>query len=205
MLDVNKVIHDNQSLIDRFVNLCLCKDTIYDSRYRWFYSLISKDRVSDLISFLCADDLRSEICVYILERARKYKKTEIEFSQYLKKAIGWYIKDHLLKLERYYKYNYAFSQEISIDTTQQIEPITIDLNWVITNTKINLNTYDKYLLYLYCQKCYTISEIEPLVYQEKTTLSKQLNSIKRIARNYYAPKESNPEDYRRREFKRTCQ
>lgn len=190
MLDLNKVITENKKLIERFVDLSLCEDKIYDTRHKWFYSLISKDRLEQIVPYISRDDIRSEIHLYLIDAASRYKKSYFDFTQYIKKSIAWHIKDHLLVIYRQYKRDTAFYKELSLDIKpEELSSININLNWIFTDDTISLDTYQKYLLYLYTNKCYTIDQIQNIVYQEKTTLRKQLNSIKIIVRNFYAHKE----------------
>lgn len=190
MLDLNRIITENRKLIERFVDLSLCEDTIYDTRHRWFYSLISKDKLEQIVPYLSKEDIRSEIHLYLIEAASKYKNSYFEFTQYIKKSIAWHIKDHLLSIHRIYKWDTVFYKQLATEITlEELPSINVNLNWILTDNTISLTIYEKYLLYLYTNKCYTIDQIQSIVYQEKTTLRKQLNSIKNIVRNFYAHKE----------------
>jgi hypothetical protein len=182
-----KIINDNKLLIERFTNLAYGIDRTYDSTHKWFYSLISKEEVIRLQSYTSRDDLRSEIISHIILRLQNYNKTDYEFSLFLHKSIGWYLKDFLLKIDRQTNKHEFYKDYISYQTVNDY----LSLDWVFNNKNNHLDIYDRFLLYLYVDKMHSIDRIASIVYQEKTTIRKNIKRIKNVFRSINYAKNTN--------------
>ncbi|HLX53965.1 MAG TPA: hypothetical protein VKR58_08485 [Aquella sp.] len=166
MINIVNFIKENQKLINRFIDLSMCRDRIFDSRRRWFYSLISRDILLSIQHLICEDDLRQDIYLRIIELA-KNSNNDRALKQYLQKDIGWYLRDKLNGLVQpeivYQAEDYDYINESKLDI--------LDLHNILSSQD---NIYGKYLLFLFTKKCYTINQISEILYQDRSTIRKHI-------------------------------
>jgi hypothetical protein len=180
MIDISDFLKTNNKFIERFVDLTLCRDAIYDSVHRWYYSLISIDKLEAIQYLFLEDDIRSEINLHIIEQAQNYSKNPKLFKQYLQKDLIWFLKYKVNSLVKQLK-EYQ-SEDIQYDSIDEFALDAITLKNLFSNKN---NIYNKYLLYLHTNKCYTINQISDLIYRERSSLRKDLKHVVRKFRNYH--------------------
>lgn len=168
------ILNQNQNLINRFVDLGFCTDRVYDSRHRWFYSLIDKDAIKKILPFILREDLEAHINLYIIEQLTHYKGSDEAFSAYLKKGLAWCVRDYLTPLMRYYEILEDYSPDRKVSF---IQTSNVTLNWLISSSNQLLTSYEKYIVYLWLHKCYTINEIASIVFQERSSVRDTMQHI----------------------------
>lgn len=166
MINVAKFIEENYILINRFIDLSMCRDEKFDSRHRWFYSLISFDTVQSIQYLICEEDLRQDISLHIIEMAQTATNHKA-LKQYLHKDLGWFVRDKLNALVQpvvvHEAQQYAELDESKLDV--------LDLRNILKSVD---NVYGKYLLFLFSKKCYTINQISEILYQDRSTIRKRI-------------------------------
>lgn len=170
---MENILQQNRELIERFVSLVTCNDSIIDSKHAWFYSILSKEEVSLLN--ISEEDIRQDITLFILEQYKNYTGTN--FSVFLNLSLSWFVRDKILHVWK----EIDILDNIIHPTYCVINPFELlDIRWVLAQDNIPLTEYERYLLYLDLYKCYTINEISEIVYQDRSTLRKSLNTAKQI-------------------------
>jgi DNA-directed RNA polymerase specialized sigma24 family protein len=161
------ILEENKKLIERFVSLATCTDYNIDSNYRWFYSKVSRRELFNL----CIDpeDIRHDIVVFILEQKKKYKGRD--FNAFLPLSLARYVRDHLKKLIKQSKIQ---------STNSYVYNYATELEWMVSKDNLPLTIYERFLLYLNLQQCYTVNEIAKFTYQDRSTVRKTLQTAKQI-------------------------
>ncbi len=185
MVDVSEVIEKSYALTERFVKLSLGIDTVYDSRNKWFYSLIPLETVRTAARYTSSEDIRQDFYCFITEEAKRYKKSSKEFLDYLKIALPRFARD---KLEGLYRHH-CYLQLLATVPDQQVyypnyDTFIMDLRWVLCAKNLPLNDYERYVLYLHFYKCYTINQISGITYEDRKTVRNTIYTAKETLRSY---------------------
>lgn len=168
-------------LIERLIDLSMCRSTHVDNRYRWFYSLISPEEAIIAGRYMGEEDLRQSLYLYIMELLNDNPSVD---GNSLKKTLVWQTVNILKSLYNYHRLTRSYADfETYICTVDK--PVQLDIRWLLGKDKLLLTDYEKYLLYLRLYRCLSLEEISDITYQ---SISATKNSIKvaiRAMKNSY--------------------
>ncbi len=161
------VLSDNKELIDTFVQLAT--GCLFDYKFAWFEEAVPRKEIKKILHLVEEEDIRNDIIVFVLSQYKNYKGDD--FSSYLRLSLGLFVRDKVQSYIRQFKREEVFLPEpISIDEL-------IDLRWALTDHILPLTRYEHYILYLFAQKCYPITEISAMVYQDVSTIRSTIRDI----------------------------
>jgi len=159
-------------IIKRYINLVMCRDKIYDNTHRWFYQLIDRNVLEENI-FL-EDDITQALYLHLLEWRAVFKGTDKTFYFYMKKLIPWFLRDYI-KGEYLYK-NFLSTYQ------SQISDNSLNIKMILSN-ELLLTSYERYIMFLYFIKDYSISKIAITTYQDRKTIRNTIKEIKKVINN----------------------
>ena len=175
-------IYKYKSLIDRLISIIFLIDFIETPLSKWIYSEISRYKISLAIQYLTEEDLRQELYLYVLELLLQSNKE----NPYLDKLITYQTIQIVKRLYNYHVLLNEYSTDSIFVTQANIElPVLFNLHWVFQQDNVPLTEYERYILYLRLHKCYDISTIGSILYQDRESIRFTLKTCLKTIKEHY--------------------
>jgi len=170
-------------LAELYSTLIFKEQTQLYKTYSWFYSYFEEGVLDRFSQIYEKEDLKQEILLFSfsLKDRSKTKKHKDNLQQKLVYFVPRFVRD-LVKRETHN--NPSFYEGITVSSAMSSDE-SLDLRSVLYNTKVDVPTYYRYIVYLRYYKELKYSQIADITYQTERTSKNQVVAGRNMYKKAY--------------------